>query len=71
MLLLAVGVLVWGRVAPTDMVAMALTTTVITEKGGAGKTTVTLGLASAAHTVFVAAHDPEKERRRFEEQWAT
>ena len=42
---------------------MALTTTVITEKGGAGKTTVTLGLASAAMAtgrhVLVVDMDPQ------------
>jgi len=45
------------------MDAMALTTTVITEKGGAGKTTVTLGLASAAMAtgrhVLVVDMDPQ------------
>lgn len=42
---------------------MALITTVITEKGGAGKTTVTLGLASAAadarRRVLVVDFDPQ------------
>ena len=54
-----------SAVAPScaSMVAMALTTTVITEKGGAGKTTVTLGLASAAmatgNHVLVIDMDPQ------------